>query len=77
MGPAAFTHCRKLHQVELNEGLERIGVHAFSFCGFVRLELPESVRTVGPLAFMGCERLHSVRLNEGLEELGPEEKFYR
>lgn len=56
--------------MEFSEGLEKIGVAAFSESGIRRVDLPSSTRRIGGEAFTKCVDLCSVRLNKGLETLG-------
>ena len=56
--------------MEFSEGLEKIGVAAFSESGIRRVDLPSSTKRIGAQAFAECKRLRDVRLNEGLETLG-------
>lgn len=56
--------------MEFSEGLEKIGIAAFSSSGLECVSFPSSTRKIGREAFAVCQQLHSVRLNEGLEVLG-------
>ena len=56
--------------VQLPDGLERIGIECFWEGGIEELILPESVREIGAGAFRCCGKLETVQLNEGLEKLG-------
>jgi len=67
----AFEGCHELVEVELCEGLEKIGYYAFFGCrSLERITIPSSVRSIGISAFMGCEGLVEVELCEGLEKIG-------
>ena len=58
-------------QVELPEGIEKIGVRAFSGCSSLRsITLPEGVTKIGNYAFSGCKSLNSIMLPEGLTSIG-------
>lgn len=64
-----------MKNVELPEGLEKIGAGAFSGSGIENVIFPLSMKIIGCFAFAECKYLHKVRLNEGLDVLGAEESF--
>jgi hypothetical protein len=65
-----------LTSVTLPEGLESIGVSAFSYCAnLTSVTLPEGLESIGEGAFRLCNKLTSITLPEGLENLGSE-AFY-
>mmetsp|Transcript_1183 Transcript_1183/g.1966 ORF Transcript_1183/g.1966 Transcript_1183/m.1966 type:complete len:483 (-) Transcript_1183:391-1839(-) len=67
----AFSECYKLVEVELCEGLEEIGEHAFCLCPSLRrITVPSSVRSICGWTFKGCRGLVEVELCEGLEAIG-------
>ena len=71
IGDYAFSGCKSLISVTLQEGLETIGDHAFSGCeNLTSVTLPEGLVTIGERAFNNCENLTSVNLPEGLETIG-------
>lgn len=70
-----FADCEDLMCVEFSEGLEKIGIGAFTESGIENIVLPTSTRIVCAQAFGWCKQLHSIRLNDGLEVLGGEEQF--
>ena len=57
-----FSDCENLREVHLSEGLEGMGVYAFSGCGIEQLTLPSSVSGWGAGAFMNCTKLRSVKI---------------
>eukprot|EP00980_Cylindrotheca_fusiformis_P009972 scaffold2206_cov95-Cylindrotheca_fusiformis.AAC.2 len=66
----AFAEC-KLTGLGLNEGLERIGEHAFSSCvSLTEVEIPSTVKVIDGWAFNNCNLLARLGLNEGLERIG-------
>ena len=69
----AFRECRSLRDVRLPDGLEYIGIYAFSGSGLRSVTLPGSVRTVSQGVFAACQDLRTAVLNEGLEILGSNE----
>ena len=66
----AFHRCVSLTGVRLPDGLEEIGLYAFSQSGLESLAVPSSVRTIRQGAFCQCLGLRKVALGEGLETLG-------
>ena len=55
------------------EGLEKIGLGAFSLSGLESVEFPASLRTVSQAAFAECKSLKTVKFNVGLDALGTDE----
>ncbi|RBI46854.1 leucine-rich repeat domain-containing protein, partial [Metamycoplasma hominis] len=72
IGKGAFSDCKNLKEVILNEGLEKIGDEAFSSTKIESITIPGSVKEIGGRAFSGCTNLEEVSLNEGLEKIGAE-----
>lgn len=70
IGARAFYGCAGLTRAYLPEGLEEIGLYAFSECGLECITVPSSVRVVRQGAFCRCQNLTSAWLSEGLEILG-------
>ena len=48
---SAFYKCTGLNNITLNEGVESIGVFAFSYCTFAEIKLPKSINKVYDDAF--------------------------
>ena len=66
-----FYGCDKLVELQLNEGLEVIGKHAFTGCTSLRsVTVPSTVTEIPDGTFYGCEKLVELQLNEGLEVIG-------
>ena len=64
-------HSVALIEVQLNEGLEIVGVGAFCGCAALRsVTLPSTVTKLGNGAFDCCRQLIEVKLNEGLQIIG-------
>ena len=60
-----------MEQVDLPEGLVRIGDKAFANCGSLRIiNIPSTVTEIGNCAFDHCGKLDRVVLPEGLQTLG-------
>ena len=63
----AFHYCEKLIELQLNEGLQVIGSHAFRGCTALRsVILPSSVTGLRWEAFSDCSGVIDLQLNEGL-----------
>lgn len=59
-----------LKRIILNEGVEKIGDHAFDGCsGIEEITIPNSVKEIGNYAFHGCQMLKKIQLPEGIESL--------
>ena len=73
----AFSDCKQLREVRLNEGLQKIGVFAFYNCiSLSSITLPSTVTEIGWYAFHNCNKLREVILNKGLQKIG-HSAFYR
>lgn len=69
--PSAFRECKKLTEVNLPEGLERISEKAFGWCKSLRhVKIPSTVTSLGDLSFNKCENLIHVELSDGLTQIG-------
>ena len=67
----ALYDCRKLREVVLNEGLQKIGGGAFRYCtSLERITFPSTITVLGRHAFYNCRSLGEVVLNEGLKKIG-------
>ena len=66
----AFQDCHALTALQLNEGLRRIGVHAFCNTALQSVTLPSTVVELLNGAFSHCKCLTEVQLNEGLQVVG-------
>ncbi|MBR2003264.1 MAG: leucine-rich repeat domain-containing protein [Thermoguttaceae bacterium] len=55
---------------KLPDGVEVVEEKAFAYCGFERIELPESLRTIKKRAFFGCDALKSATLPANVATLG-------
>lgn len=54
IGNSAFSECAALTRINLPEGLEEIGAHAFAKCGLKQVVVPKSVRKVNNESFSCC-----------------------
>ena len=67
----AFCGCKRLAEVELNEGLQCIGERAFIHCtSLLRINIPSTTLKIGGGAFGGCDQLSNAELQEGLHTIG-------
>jgi hypothetical protein len=67
----AFDNCSQLTNVQLHEGLEKIGERAFCNCTSLHaIVIPPSVKEIPAKAFDLCSQLTNVELHEGLEKIG-------
>ena len=67
----AFQCRRNLEEVELPEGLIRIGDYAFHRCiSLKKITIPSTVEDIGESSFDHCEKLEGIVLPEGLQRLG-------
>jgi len=65
---SAFSDCEELLEVQLCEGLTKIGQDAFRRCTSLRhIKIPSSVKVIKMGAFNDCHNLETVELCEGLE----------
>lgn len=72
IGEKAFSECKKLGRVGLNEGLVHIGNSAFSGCaGMNSINLPTTLTTIGESAFEKCLSLISIKIPAGVTEIPP------
>ncbi len=70
IGKEAFSGCRELESVLLQDSVKTIGEKAFYNAeSLASLELG-SVETIGDYAFYGCEKLRALALPETLETIG-------
>ena len=63
--------CRQLEQIDLPEGLIRIGESAFCFCqNLKRINIPSTVVEIGYNAFYCCKSLKDVVLPANFRQMG-------
>ena len=71
IGKYTFFECKRLREVVLKEGLERINNGLFHNCeSLASIKFPSTMKEIGDQAFLNCTNLTSVSLNEGLEKIG-------
>ena len=64
-----FANCKKLGNVELNDGIKSIGAEAFLGTSIKTIRIPRTVEAIGQSAFFDCRNLKTVILNEGLKRI--------
>ena len=59
--PTAFSYCRGLTNLKIEDGCETIGGQAFLYCENLRtIEIPKSVTTIGTGCFSCCGKISKV-----------------
>lgn len=71
IGREAFAVC-PISEIDFGNGVEYIGVGAFSSVGLTSLVIPDSVKTIDAGAFCWCTRLKNVSVGSGLVSLHPQ-----
>ena len=77
----AFCECRHLKDVELNEGLEKLGYNSsedekelnglvFAGAGIESIRIPSTLKVIEAATFLECKNLKSVEFSESLEKIG-------
>jgi len=67
IGNSAFSHCDKLVQVTIPEGVKSIGDQAFIWCGNLKtVTIPDSMEYIGSSAFGHCYDLEHVSFPDGV-----------
>ena len=80
VGTNAFSKCKQLRKVELNEGLEKLGakesVNGNDYEGYVfygstieSIKIPSTLKVIEIYTFAECENLKNVVFEEGLQEI--------
>ena len=67
IGPEAFSYLSNLSYINIPEGVEIIGEHAFQSSGLKSITIPKSVTEIGIDAFASCDNLTDVHY-EGTQE---------
>lgn len=70
IGAYAFSHCTKLMDVCLQEGIKTIEQSAFTDCkGLIQITIPNSVISIGKYAFGNCTGLLSITIPEKVAQI--------
>ena len=59
----AFYQCSALEEIELNDGLLKIGDSAFRETALKKVDFPTSLRIIGDAAFMCCKELEDIQFH--------------
>ena len=71
IGAGAFRDCNNLREVELNDGLRKIGSYAFCNCkSLSSITLPSTVTEIDSKAFEFCNNLTKVMMHGVPREVG-------
>ncbi len=71
IGDGAFSSCKKLKTIKLNEGLKVIGERAFYGCTkLTSISVPKGVTKIGAYAFTSCRALAEINLPDSVREIG-------
>ena len=69
--PWYASHRSDIQTVILEDGITRIGEHAFTYCSAMHsVSIPDSVTEIGAEAFAGCSSLESVTIPDGVTKIG-------
>ncbi|WP_181817798.1 leucine-rich repeat domain-containing protein, partial [Metamycoplasma hominis] len=74
IGESAFSDCKNLKEVILNEGLEKIGDSAFSKTNIKSITIPDSVKEIGSLAF-NFSKISHISINSNNKNLEIKDNF--
>lgn len=64
-----FQNCSSLEEVNISDGLQTIGMGAFSGSGVRHIKLPNGVTKIGYGAFYNCQHLMDINLPESIESV--------
>lgn len=72
IGESAFSDCKSLKNIQLPDGLEKIGAQCFNGSGLDKLILPSSVKRIEARTFYDCKDLRSVEIPKAVEYIEKE-----
>lgn len=72
----AFSGTSNLAEINLNEGLERIGHNAFATIAISEIHFPSTLKKIDGDAFTGCNNLTSVVIPGNVEHIDSNAAFY-
>ena len=76
IGSFAFSACRDITTVTIQDNISRIGVRAFYNCNNIKsIKLPQVLQYIGTGAFRGCHSLINITLPTNITKI-PAELFY-
>ena len=71
-----YEYRSQLKIVQIEQGVESIGTHAFQDCALTDITIPDSVTDIEEYSFCGCTSLTSITIPDGVESI-KFETFYR
>ncbi|QKX38297.1 leucine-rich repeat protein [Metamycoplasma hominis] len=75
IGKGAFSNCKNLNEVSLNEGLEKIGDEAFSSTKIESITIPGSIKEIGEGALSFWD-IRSISINSNNKNFEIEDNFF-
>lgn len=66
---SVFDYCKSLEEIELHEGIVRIGENALKNTKIKTLVIPDSVTTIEKAAFEYCKELTEVKIGAGIDTI--------
>ncbi|SCW40036.1 Leucine rich repeat-containing protein [Ruminococcaceae bacterium YRB3002] len=75
IGAGAFEGCKDITNIDMHDGIRRIGSSAFYNCGVTSLNLTENLKSVGANAFSYCLGLTKVTIPSSVTKL-PDNAFW-
>ena len=64
-----FSGCDNLSEINIPEGMKKIGTYAFDFCNFTQITLPDSLQTIEISAFSHNKNLTTIHIPKGVTDL--------
>ena len=69
--PWYASHCSDIQTVIIEDGITRIGEHAFAYCSAMHsVSIPDSVTEIGDFAFDWCSALEPITIPDSVTEIG-------
>ena len=66
----AFLDCTSLKEIDLGDGVEKIGDFAFGYCAFEEITIPASCTEIGRFVFWYCTKLTTIYYEGTVEQWG-------
>ena len=68
IGTAAFMNCSNITEINLNDGITKIGDYAFRNCGTLQVfDLPKELTSIGSSAFFNCTSISDIIIPAGID----------
>lgn len=66
LGDDAFLRCKKLSNITIPEGVQKIGMSAFMHCvSLKKIKIPQMLQEIGHSVFLGCRKLEEFTIPAG------------